>query len=191
VLYEVEDLAVLDGPAYARRLDQPSPWTARMMTRYIGMRRTLCKVTAGDGDGIGAACLVVTLTPAEGRSAALAQRLVADVLPPLAGRRGLAACRLFENALPAAMTREQEIRGRDDAVHSALWVTGYDVDVVASLAGAELSAQRLTDCGAAAVEHAIFTVAYSLTARRGVGGQDDCAGRIVATAGLTTMLEWQ
>lgn len=164
VLYEVDDLAVLDSAAYRGRLDDPTPWTARMMTRYVGMRRTLCRVTAGAGDGIGAACLVVTFRPAEGRSAALHQRLAADILPALPGRRGLAACRLLENALPASMTREQSIRGRDDAVHSALWITGYDVDAVASLAAAELSAQRLADCGATAVEHAVFALAHTLTA---------------------------
>jgi hypothetical protein len=164
VVYEVEALAVLDSPAYRARLDDPTPWTARMMSRYIGMRRTLCEVTAGDGDGIGAACLVVTFAPEEGRAAQLRQRLITDVMPALIRRRGLAACRLLESSLRATMTREQAIRGRDGVVHSALWVTGYDADVVASLSSADLSAQRLADCGAVAIEHAVFALAYSLTA---------------------------
>ena len=42
VVYEVADLAVLDSPAYRARLDDPTPWTAKMMPRYVGMRRTLC-----------------------------------------------------------------------------------------------------------------------------------------------------
>jgi hypothetical protein len=173
VLYEVEHLAVLDGAAYRARLDHPTPWTTKMMTRYVGMRRTLCEITASAGDGIGAACLVATITPAQGRAAELRRRLAADIVPVLAGRRGLAACRLLENALPAAMTREQAIRGRDGAVVAALWVSGYDAGVVAALAAEELSAQSLAECGAAAVEHAVFALAYSLTAAaQGAGGQE-------------------
>jgi hypothetical protein len=181
VLYEVEDLAVLDGPAYRARLDHPTPWTAKMMTRYIGMRRTLCEVTAGDGGGIGAACLVVTFEPAAGRSEELRRRLAAEVVPGLSGRRGLAACRLLENALRARMTREQAIRGRDDSVHSALWVTGYDAEVVASMAADELSPQRLAGCGATGVEQMIFALAYSLTAGAGRPGLD--AASVVSTDG--------
>ncbi len=128
------------------------------------MRRSLCEVVAGDGDGLGGACLVVTFASAEGRSAELRQRLLADVVPGLSGRRGLAACRLLENSLAARMTREQALRGRDGAVRSALWVTGYDVDAIAALAMGDLGTERLTDCGAAAVEHADFRLAYSLSA---------------------------
>jgi hypothetical protein len=162
VLYEVADLAVLDSPEYRARLDAPTPWTAKMMPHYVGMRRSLCAVVAGDGDGLGGACLVATFTPAEGRAAELRRRLVADVLPGLARRRGLAAWRLLENSLQARMTREQDLRGRDRAVRSALWVTGYDVDAIAALAMSDLDKERLTDCGAAAVEHAVFRLAHSL-----------------------------
>lgn len=166
VIYEVDDLAVLDGPAYRARLDHPTPWTARMMTHYVGMRRTLCRVALADGQGIGAACLVVTFGAAPGRSAELREHLAAEVVPGLSGRRGLAACRLLENALPASMSREQSIRGRDDSVDSALWVTGYDAAALASLAADELSPQRLALCGATAIGHRVFALAYSLTARR-------------------------
>jgi hypothetical protein len=163
VLYEVDSPAVLDSAAYRERLDNPTPWTARMMSHYVGMRRTLCEVKGGDGDGIGCACLVVTFAPAQGRVDELRQWL-ADTLAPLAGRRGLSAWRWLETALPAAMTREQSIRGRDNAVHSALWLTGYDFDTVASLADAEFCAQRMSEHGAVAVDQAVFGLAHSLIA---------------------------
>jgi hypothetical protein len=110
---------------------------------------------------------VVTFGPAPGRSAELRERLAAEVVPGLSGRRGLAACRLLENALPASMSREQSIRGRDHSVDSALWVTGYDTSVLASLAAHELSPQRLALCGATGIGHMVFALAYSLTAGRG------------------------
>jgi len=166
VLYEVADLAVLDSPAYRARLDDPTPWTAKMMPRYVGMRRTLCNVAAGDGDGMGGACLVVTFAAADERLPELRRWLVNDALPGLAKKRGLAAWRLLENALPAAMTREQSLRGRDTAVPFALWVTGYDVAAISALAVGDLGSARLARHGASEVVPAVFQLAHSL----GAGG---------------------
>jgi hypothetical protein len=164
VLYEVAEPAVLDSPAYRERLDHPTQWTVRMMPHYLGMRRSLCEVVAGDGSGVGGACLVVSFAPAPGYETTLRERLVADVLPGLAERRGLASCRLLESALPAGMTREQSLRGRDAAVHSALWATGYDGRALAALAANELHPERLAGYGAAGTEHAVFQLAHVLGA---------------------------
>jgi hypothetical protein len=71
---------------------------------------------------------------------------------------------LLENSLAARLTREQALRGRDGAVRSALWVSGYDVDAVAALAEGDLGREALTDLGAAALEHAVFRLAYALGA---------------------------
>jgi hypothetical protein len=162
VVYEVTNLAVLDGAAYRQRLDHPTPWTSAMMARYAGMRRTLCRVTARAGVGLGAACLVVTFAPADGGADALRQYLLSSVVPHIPCRRGLASCALLESALAAQMTREQAIRGQDRAVHAALWVTGYDEDALAALAQGDLGTVRLRAHGATEVEHAIFTLAYAL-----------------------------
>lgn len=164
VVYEVTEPAVLDGAAYRARLEQPTPWTARMMRHYVGMRRTLCAVAAAQGEGLGGTSLVITLDAAEGAWHELRRRLIDDCLPGLAGRRGLASVRLLENALPAAMTREQAIRGRDSAVAGALWITGYDAAAVAALARGDLAAGRLAAAGASASEHALFTLGFALTA---------------------------
>jgi hypothetical protein len=159
VVYEVERPADLASAAYRERLDHPTPWTTKMMPQYRGMRRTLCEVRAGAGEGIGSSGLVVTFAAQPGREAELQARLQGEILPPLAGRRGLASWRWLASALPAEMTREQAIRGRDDGVHAALWVTGYDAGVVAALSTGELAPPRLVRCGAAAVEPALFALA--------------------------------
>jgi len=175
VLYEVDDLGVLDGAAYRERLENPTPWTARMMTHYIGMRRTLCRVAGQGGHGVGGSALVVTFAAEQGREAALRRHLLEELLPGLHERRGLAAWRLLENALPAPMTREQAIRGRDAAVASALWVTGYEPRALAALvqgegSGAgELAAERLAARGAAAVESMMFTLANAVHAAAPAG----------------------
>lgn len=178
VVYEVDRLEVLDSPAYRQRLDHPTPWTTKMMSRYVGMRRTLCRIDAASGHGLGGSSLVASFAADPARAAELDRWLVGELVPSLAGRRGLASCRLLRHALPAAMTAEQAIRGRDDAVSSALWVTGYDADRVAALAADELSAGRLGQRGATGVEVAVFGLAHALTA-----GHDAAASTAAAPAG--------
>ncbi len=46
VLYEVADLTVLDSPAYRARLDDPTPWTAKMMA---AVRRDAEVIVRGRG----------------------------------------------------------------------------------------------------------------------------------------------
>src|SRR6185369_9370852 len=55
VMYEVRELATLSSSAYLARLNSPTPWTARMMKSYMGMRRALCSVVASFGAGLGSA----------------------------------------------------------------------------------------------------------------------------------------
>jgi hypothetical protein len=64
------------------------------------------------------------------------------------------------------MTQEQEIRGRDGTVHSALFVTGYDEAAVAALARDELAPERFVAHGAAPTEYGsrLYRQSYALTA---------------------------
>jgi len=165
VLYEVAALAVLDSPAYRERLDHPTPWTAAMMRRYVGMRRTLCSVDASSGCGMGSTALVVRFASEVGQAARLDHWLADEVLPALALRPGFGGSHLFHNALAATMTQEQEIRGRDATVHSALFVTGYDEAAVAALARDELAPERFAVHGADSAEYGarLYRLSYSLS----------------------------
>ena len=53
VLYEVERLETLASAPYLERLNQPTPWTSKMMPHYRGMTRGLCSVAASAGAGHG------------------------------------------------------------------------------------------------------------------------------------------
>ncbi|MCC6867847.1 MAG: hypothetical protein IT522_03405 [Burkholderiales bacterium] len=166
VVYEVEALGVLDSPAYRERLDHPTTWTAAMMRHYRVMRRALCTAHAGVGCGAGSTLLAITFAPAAGAQHEVDRWLIDDVLAGLAQRPGLADARLYRNALAAAMTTEQAIRGRDATLHSALLVTGYDEAAVAALAADELAPERFAAHGAAASETAarVYRQAYALAA---------------------------
>jgi len=67
VLYEVRDCAVTTSQPYLDRLNAPTPWTAKTMATIRYMSRTLCRVAASFGSGVGGHLLVVRLAPtAEG-----------------------------------------------------------------------------------------------------------------------------
>lgn len=139
VVYEVRDLDVLTSAAYLARLDNPTPWTSKLMPHYRGMTRGFCALAGRAGLGLGNAALVARFKPA-GDPAWLR-----GLMPVLASRPGLGGCYLFESAAPAPMTREQSIRGKDAGLDWVLVATGYDAGAVSALEHADLA--RLEGAG--------------------------------------------
>jgi hypothetical protein len=160
VVYEVESLDTLASQAYLARLDNPTPWTARMMPHYRGMTRGLCTVLGSFGLGLGGAAGLIRFAPEEPRGAMLHRWLVEEALPPIPHNPGLGSAHLLQGAQAAAMTNEQRIRGADRAVDSALIITGYDPGAVATCA-TQLEG-GLRDRGAGALSYASYRLSYSL-----------------------------
>lgn len=71
MLYEVQALQTLASPAYLARLNQPTPWTSRLMLHYRGMQRGLCAVAGSQGLGSGPWALLTRFAPAPGAEGAL------------------------------------------------------------------------------------------------------------------------
>lgn len=163
VLYEVASLATLASQPYLERLNNPTPWTTRVMPHYRGMRRGFCSVLGSFGFGTGHACALVRFkAPARGAQAAPHGWLLRDLLPGLPARPGLGSAHLLEGAETPAMTNEQRMRGTADAgVDSALVVSGYDSAAVAEVAR-HLSAGELERQGATSVNHALYRLDYAL-----------------------------
>lgn len=147
VMYEVEELAVLTSKAYLERLNNPSPWTSKMMPFYRGMTRAFCSVTGSFGAGLGGAGLLVRLKSGE--------RPLQDILQELPTRPGIGSAFVFEGAATPPMTKEQRIRGADAGLDGALLVTGYSQDALAGLLRAELADAKLAG--------SIYRLEYSLT----------------------------
>jgi hypothetical protein len=150
VLYEVEEVAVLSGAPYLQRLNNPTPWTTRMMPSFRGMVRGFCAVTASAGDGLGHALVSLRYSVKPGAEAGLQQWLAGDVLPALAARPGLASAHLLAPAAQPPMTKEQGIRGRDADMPLVLLATGYDADALAAAVVERLPDAELARHGAAA-----------------------------------------
>jgi len=162
VLYEVESLATLASEAYLARLNNPTPWTTRMMPHYRGMNRGLCAVVASFGFGQGSTAALVRFTPEASRSAALARWLLEEALHVVPRMPGLGSAHLLQGAQTAAMTNEQRIRGADRGVDSALIVTGYDGGAVAKCARELCTAGGLPDRGAGELRCTTYRWSYSL-----------------------------
>jgi len=163
VLYEVEALSTLTSAAYLERLNNPSPWTAKIMPTYRGMRRGFCAVAGSFGHGLGHLCALLRFKPAPDAAAALRHWLLHQALPALPSRPGLGSVHWLEGALTPAMTQEQRIRGADAGVDSALLVTGYDRAALAALLQGELGIGSLAQHGALDVTQALYRTDYSLT----------------------------
>jgi len=163
VLYEVAQLATLTSEAYLQRLNNPSPWTSKMMAHYRGMTRGFCSVTASFGVGMGGACLLARFKPAPGAESPLRKWLCDEALPALPAKPGLGSAHLFEGALTPSMTNEQRIRGADAGVDWALVVTGYGEDGLARLSADDFL-EELARRGAAQVLSAAYRLDYSLSA---------------------------
>jgi hypothetical protein len=128
MLYETQSEATLTGAPYLERLNNPTPWSRKMMPHHRNMVRGLCRVEAGSGAALGQALLTM-------RFSAEPERKVLAALP---SRKGLVAAHLLRNiAHPSAQTAEQKLRGGDAAPDWVALVIGYDAEAVA-LAAREL-----------------------------------------------------
>lgn len=159
IVYEVAALSILTSEPYLQRLNNPTPWTSKIMPCYRGMARGFCAVAASFGLGSGHAARVIRFKPDPDAAASLRRWLVEDALPPLPSQAGIGGAHLFESALTPPMTSEQRIRGRDAGVDWVILLTGYDHDALA----AGLDAGPLGQRGAQGLVDRMYRLDYSLS----------------------------
>jgi hypothetical protein len=139
ILYEVQSETVLTSAAYLERLNNPTPWSRRMMPHHRNMVRGLCRIDASYGAGLGEAMLAVRFSADEAMRAWLT-----GVLASLPARKGVTASMLLRNiAQPAPATAEQQLRGGDCPPDWVVLINGYSADALAleELSDAHLRAQ--------------------------------------------------
>jgi hypothetical protein len=162
VLYEVRDLQTLASEAYLERLNNPTPWTQRMMPSYRGMTRGLCSVPGSFGYGQGGSAALIRFSCADAQRTVLRRWLLEDVLPHAPGTPGLGSAHMLQGAQAAAMTNEQRIRGADRSVDSALIITGYHGGLVAGFAASLCQDGGLPGHGAQEATFATYSASYAL-----------------------------
>lgn len=168
VMYELARSTTMTTGPYLERLNNPTPWSKKMMPQHRNMVRSLCRVRASFGGGVALALATIRFSPAARKSKALSEWLTGGVMPALPGRKGLTAAHLLQ-ALPMAgkpQTTEQKIRGGDAVADWVLLVGGYDADAIRAVLEGELAAESLTERGALpSVVEAIYAPAYCLVPR--------------------------
>jgi len=150
VMYEVSEVRVLSDGPYLERLNNPTPWTSRMMANFRGMVRGFCSVVSHSGAGFGQALLSIRYAPASGRETELREWLT-PMLSGLASRPGVASSFMLEPAAQPPMTKEQGLRGKDADLPCVLLLTGYDAKSLAQIGKAQLSTAQFEKRGASVV----------------------------------------
>jgi hypothetical protein len=168
VFYEVTNLGKITSGAYLERLNNPTPWSRKMMPHHRNMVRSLCRVRASFGGGLAHALATIRCAPSPGSGKSLSSWLAADVMPTLPQRKGLTGAHLLEShsAAGVAQTAEQKLRGKDASADWVLLICGYDIDAVKAVVADPLAPDRLQAHGAqhGAVE-GLYRSAYSLTSK--------------------------
>jgi len=168
ILYEAARLATISGGPYVERLNNPTPWSRKMMPQHRNMVRSLCRVRASRGGAIAHALATIRFSPAPRRGRSVSKWLATDALPALAQRKGLTGAHLLESQPMAAAppTAEQEIRGGDAKADWILLICGYDAEAVKAVAASELAPGRLEAQGALpGTVEGLYRPAYSLTSK--------------------------
>ena len=159
VLYELDSHETLASPGYRARLNDPTPWSTRMMPLHRDMVRSQCRVECGFGAGLAGFMVTLRLSPAPGADAALASHL-RHALAEAVTVAGVTGGRFLRTDAPqAAPTTEQRIRGGDAAADWIVLLAGYDLAALRGVCDGALSAEKLTVAGA---EHVRLDSPYRL-----------------------------
>ena len=141
ILYELENAGVVGGPEYLARLNQPTPWSQRIMPQLRNFARGGGQVAAQSGTGRGGFVSAMRLD-----SAAAAQ--AADVAAAVATLDRIASARVLatDQAQTSIQTREKSMRHGDRSFGGLLLLEGLDVPSVR--AAVDLAAAGGGDRGA-------------------------------------------
>jgi hypothetical protein len=164
VLYELESYETLTAPPYRERLDNPTPWSVKMMPHHRNMVRSQCRIVVSCGGGIGGFTLTVRLSPGHGRHDTLRSHL-RGMLAKLPNLAGITGAHLLETDTPAAPpSQEQRIRGGDAVADWIVLVSGHDPDCILGSASDGFAEASLAAAGALPEPTlALYRLAHAMT----------------------------
>jgi len=152
LMYEVDELSVLTSKVYLDRLNNPTPWSQRVIPTICDMTRTLCRVRASSGGGVGGWVSTLRFSVTEKDRERLIKSLSESVAPDLASEEAVTAAHLLEGdgASSGLNTEEKRLRGVSDSVADlVLIVEGYEREAVRSTLSPESMGELFGEKGAA------------------------------------------
>jgi hypothetical protein len=164
VIYELDAYETLTSPHYLARLNDPTPWSKKMMPHHRNMARSQCRVIASHGGGVARVMATLRLSPQPGREDALSAHL-REVLAALPQRPGITGAHLLRTDTPkSGVTAEQRIRGGDATADWIVLVSGYSEEALRQVLESELQPAALEAAGASAAQaSSVFRLAFSMT----------------------------
>jgi hypothetical protein len=165
VIYELDCYDTLTSEGYLQRLNNPTPWSTKMMPHHRDMVRSQCKRVHSSGGGISQYAMTLRFSPAKDRETEESVYLTA-IAEAFAKSPGGVAFHVLRTETPkVSATREQQIRGGKDAV--ADWIViamGYDLETLQNLQRDEFNEQimKLRGIEPGALS-GIYQLAYALS----------------------------
>ncbi len=136
-LYECDGPEAMVSDAYRARLDDPTPLTSEMLAQFVNMHRTVCRVEASAGRGVGGA--LAALRPADEAAA----KRFADGMAGLLEAPGIVAAHLCAGVPELTHNDSAETRVRQGPDELDAWlglVEGADAASLRAVIGGEPAA---------------------------------------------------
>lgn len=165
--YDTETAEVLFSPDYLQRLNNPTPWTKRIMPAFQDTIRCTCRVIADMGEGAGAIVRAYRFEPQSGARERLSGALPQILPESLPDQSGIVRIRCAErvDASESPKTAEADLRVPDAAATFVLLVEGTEEQTLDAACGQLGLPQKLVELGAAEpIISGDFRLNYTLTA---------------------------
>ncbi len=167
-LYEVDDAGVLGGADYLARLNDPTPWTRRVVPSFRNVARALCGVTYSDGAGEGGVMLTLRFDIAPPQRCGAAESLRERLLPPRVLDKGIAGVHLCIADEQASRIETAEKKARAGATEVPAWIVLIEGTSAAAVdaAGDALMSSLAADLGVApsAIDRATYSLQHTRSA---------------------------
>jgi hypothetical protein len=148
-LYEAQSPEVLSSQDYFNRLNNPTPWTKDVVTKYFrDTSRGVCRMKFSQSCGDGGYMLTLQFGPVPGREAELDTALRHRVLPPIIDLAGMLAVHLCAADQAASDVETAERKGRAVAIPKWLIMIEAGTPEAADVACDTILAADLLNLGA-------------------------------------------
>lgn len=162
--YETESLSTLTSPAYLARLNDPTPWTQRVVPHFKDTNRTLSEVVLSHGLGQGASILTLRLAAAD--MGTFAAWLDGTLFPELVKGPWIVGAHLLRGDPGASRieTSEKAIRqGSDEVADTVLFVEALEPAPLEALREDALSDGQLEAHGGGPGQWGVYRLHFALT----------------------------
>ncbi|HUC69316.1 MAG TPA: hypothetical protein VMA53_28115 [Stellaceae bacterium] len=161
--YELDGIETLASPAYLARLNQPTPWTARVMRGFHNTVRAGFEIAASRGEVSGAVLLSLRFSPRPDKTAELDSHVRESLLPALQARPGIVRAQHWRaRAIAAPQTVEARLRrSADTSADGAVIIEAATTEDLAA-AESDLAASPLAGWSATPIIAATYGFLCSL-----------------------------